>query len=208
MLRLKRDHNQPRPRKATADSWLDDDIVNYWFGLIEGRSQRKMVTNSVPVAEKLKVRVVDSQIWAKVSGGQFKFLCKIPDILDQDKVIIPVHHPGHWTILVVNFSKKRFEYYDTLGASTAEAAKAIATVKECFLRYAVSIQKETSLSSFAQYIPTIQQIPQQENGDDCGVFACTLADYLAQDVEFNFTQADIPRFRLKMVRDIRQRRLD
>ena len=210
MLRLKREYNN-RPRKATTDSWLDDDIVNYWFGLIEERSVRKMVSNSVPVAEKLKVRVLNSQyFWVEDSHGPNfdKFLCKIPDIFDQDKVIIPVYMSLHWTILVVNFSKNRFEYYDTLGANTVQAGKAIATAKKGFLRYADSIQKGTSLSSYAQYIPTIQQIPQQENGDDCGVFVCTLADYLAQDLVFNFTQDHIPRFRLKMVRDLRQRRLD
>jgi sentrin-specific protease 1 len=170
-----------------------------------------MVSNSVPVAEKLKVRVVNSQFWGKGSSEpdfHMKFLRKIPDIFDQDKVIIPVHLPGHWTLLVVNFSKQLFEYYDTMGANKAQAAKAIATVMKCFLQYAVSIRKETSLSSYAQYIPKIQQIPEQGNGDDCGVFMCTLADYLAQDLDFNFTQADIPRFRLKMVRDIRQQRLD
>lgn len=38
-------------------------------------------------------------------------------------------------------------------------------------------------------------VPQQNNSSDCGVFVCKFIEYVSQDREFNFTCADMPRFR-------------
>ena len=33
-----------------------------------------------------------------------------------------------------------------------------------------------------------QDIPQQMNGSDCGMFACKFAEYITREAEINFTQ--------------------
>ena len=38
-------------------------------------------------------------------------------------------------------------------------------------------------------------IPQQNNGDDCGVFVCAFAKCLSLDLPFNFSFRDISNFR-------------
>jgi sentrin-specific protease 1 len=47
-----------------------------------------------------------------------------------------------------------------------------------------------------------QKIPQQMNKNDCGVFACTFAEYICHGADISFTQEDIPYFRRKMVYEI------
>jgi len=47
-----------------------------------------------------------------------------------------------------------------------------------------------------------QKIPQQMNGSDCGMFACTFAEYLCRGADITFTQQDMPYFRRKMVYEI------
>jgi len=37
--------------------------------------------------------------------------------------------------------------------------------------------------------------PVQSNGRDCGVFVCTIAEYLARDASFNFKQKNMSSFR-------------
>ena len=39
------------------------------------------------------------------------------------------------------------------------------------------------------------RVPQQFNGDDCGVFSIVLADYTAQRRAIDYTQFDMPFFR-------------
>lgn len=65
------------------------------------------------------------------------------------------------------------------------------------------------MSGWQDYSP--KNIPQQNNGYDCGVFACQFAECLSRadggageeerDV-FNFTQADMPFLRKRLVVDI------
>jgi hypothetical protein len=47
-----------------------------------------------------------------------------------------------------------------------------------------------------------QKIPQQMNGSDCGMFACTLAEYICSGADVSFTQQDMPYFRRKMAYEI------
>lgn len=53
------------------------------------------------------------------------------------------------------------------------------------------------------FVPVPQDIPQQENAYDCGVFTCTILEYLSRGEEvFNFTQKHMPYIRRKMILEI------
>ena len=45
----------------------------------------------------------------------------------------------------------------------------------------------------------LQDIPEQLNGCDCGVFTCKYAEYVSQDKAFDFDQGDMPYFRRRMI---------
>ena len=42
----------------------------------------------------------------------------------------------------------------------------------------------------------------QDNGYDCGVFTCAIADCISRSVPFNFNQADMPYFRKRLVVEV------
>jgi sentrin-specific protease 1 len=48
------------------------------------------------------------------------------------------------------------------------------------------------------------EVPQQLNGTDCGVFACTFADFLLDDLPFLFSQSDMASMREKIGMNILQ----
>lgn len=56
-------------------------------------------------------------------------------------------------------------------------------------------------------LTVLQDIPHQKNGDDCGVFACTFAERISRDNEFDFTQSDMLDLRQNMVYEIIQKQL-
>ena len=70
------------------------------------------------------------------------------------------------------------------------------------LREEHKIKKEAvlDLSEWNQIIA--ENIPQQMNGSDCGMFACLFAEFLSRDAEFTFSQEKIPYFRKRMVYEI------
>ncbi len=52
-----------------------------------------------------------------------------------------------------------------------------------------------------------EDIPQQLNGSDCGVFSCKFAEYLSRDAVVNFSQETMPYFRRTMIYEVASRRL-
>jgi len=120
------------------------------------------------------------------------------NIFEYDKIIIPIHLGNHWCCAVINFKKKRFEYYDSLGGSNYACLKILRNfVKEDYLN---KNKKEFDFTGWEDYMPS--DIPQQTNGYDCGVFACKYADYVAKDQPFNFSQKHMRYFRKRIVLDI------
>ncbi|KAI5636044.1 hypothetical protein NE865_11245 [Phthorimaea operculella] len=48
----------------------------------------------------------------------------------------------------------------------------------------------------------LKDIPQQMNGSDCGMFACTFAEFAARNAPFSFTQTHMPYLRRKAALEI------
>jgi len=63
-------------------------------------------------------------------------------------------------------------------------------------------KKKTEFDSTGWELINVQDIPQQMNGSDCGVFACQFAEHLARGAKLNFTQEQMPFFRRKMALEI------
>lgn len=109
------------------------------------------------------------------------------DVFALDKLIIPIHLTNHWCLAVIDFSKKEFQYYDSLGggqtcfsvkfAFSPHFYQLIQKKKKMFLQelkkylkdeHKDKKQKELDLTGWKEYVP--KDIPHQQNGYDCGVF--------------------------------------
>lgn len=56
-------------------------------------------------------------------------------------------------------------------------------------------------------VTVLQDIPQQMNGSDCGMFACTFAEFSSRGARYTFSQAHMPYLRRKAALEILQARL-
>ena len=184
--------------------WLEEEVINFFFRMIDERSKTIERSGSIP-----RIRSVSSYYTIQDSSAPNfnKWIRGIEDVFEVDLVFLPYNiGQSHWALVVVNFRLARFEYYDSLGSSTNQAQRRIGIVKRMFELEAAERKKTFNFSN-GDYIATFQEIAEQTNEDDCGAFICTYADCLAQDLNLDFTQANIPSFRLKMVRDIRAGKL-
>lgn len=68
-------------------------------------------------------------------------------------------------------------------------------------------RKEFDTNGWQLFSKKSQEIPQQMNGSDCGMFACKYADCITKDRPINFTQQHMPYFRKRMVWEILHRKL-
>jgi hypothetical protein len=138
------------------------------------------------------------------------------DIFKSKYIFFLIHNSTHFELAVVFVEDSMICYYDPLLLTTK-------TRNKC--AHKLDIQK-TKLKGFLQYLkdehvdkkgcemPNAKKwelksmdkndIPQQENVSDCGVFVCMFCDYILNGCELNFKQDDIMEgsWRQKMILSI------
>ena len=96
-----------------------------------------------------------------------------------DIILIPYCNGSHWTLLVVNVTLKRLEYYDSLGGGCNPNLVEGTMVVLSSWRAASNIPLETG------NWPTLDMYhlgvaPHQRNYCDCGIFVMRVAEHLVR----------------------------
>ncbi|KIY51367.1 cysteine proteinase [Fistulina hepatica ATCC 64428] len=209
-------------QRLRPGQWLNDEIINFYGALILGRSEsgqenQNPRSKGVPGKNILDVHYFSSFFWSKLtdSGYQAGRLAKWTkkfDIFAKDAVLIPVNHSNfHWTSACINFRRKRIESYDSMGMPRKHVFTHLREYLDAEHR-----NKKKKPFDFTGWEDcsrmcnnySMQDIPQQENGFDCGVFTCQFLEALSRGEEqFSFTQEDMPYLRRRMVWEILHARL-
>lgn len=63
-------------------------------------------------------------------------------------------------------------------------------------------KKKSSYNTQDFILENVKDIPQQMNGSDCGMFACTFAEFISRNAKITFSQEHMPYLRKKMVVEI------
>jgi len=199
--------------------WLNDEVVNFWLGMIQERSNNRASSRQYPKEHQAKVFIMNTFFWTKLyNNGVYRYknvrrwtkksrLKKLglETIFDLDKFLIPVHIGNtHWCAGVINFKKKRFEYYDSLGGRN-----------EMFFKFSKRYLFDESrdkkgvdfcLDEFEDFCP--EDTPQQGNGSDCGVFMLKFLEWACEcrdpRGECGFSQKHMRYFRRRTLLEIIQ----
>ncbi|XP_039602657.1 sentrin-specific protease 1 [Polypterus senegalus] len=180
-------------------NWLNDEVINFYMNMLVERSKQ----TGFP-----KVHAFNTFFFPKVKSAGFSAVrrwTKKVDIFAMDILLIPVHLGVHWCLAVVDFRKKNISYFDSMGGSDNEACKTI----QKYLEQESLDKKVTKLDTtgWVLHCKKRNEIPQQMNGSDCGMFTCKYADYITKDKPITFTQKHMPYFRRRMVWEILNKKL-
>lgn len=177
------------------DNWLNDEIINAYMYLIVRRSKQKVYSFNTFFYPKLR----DS------GYSSVKRWTRKVDIFSHDIILIPIHLGNHWCLSVIDFRLKVVSYYDSLGGSTYGCCKILLN----YLKAESNDKKKQDFDeeNWSQKDRYSEGIPRQSNGSDCGVFACTYAEYITRGAKFDFNQKDMPYFRKKMIYEITRGKL-
>ncbi|KAF4572677.1 Smt3-specific protease [Pleurotus pulmonarius] len=184
--------------------WLNDEIINFYGSMILARSESSKENPGGKASKPLKVHYFSTFFWPKVLDGYDKSRLakwtKKFDIFDKDVVLLAVNHGNtHWTSAAINFRQKRIEAYDSMNGDQTYVLKHLRAYVDAEHRN--KKKKPFDFTGWEDYSP--KDIPQQENAYDCGVFTCTILEYLSRGEEvFNFTQKHMPYIRRKMILEI------
>ncbi|KAL0267500.1 UNVERIFIED_CONTAM: hypothetical protein PYX00_009753 [Menopon gallinae] len=178
-------------------NWLNDEVVNFYMNLIMERGKNSKLP---------KVYAFNTFFYPKlISSGHasLKRWTKKVDIFSYDMVLVPVHLRMHWCMSLIDFRSKEVRYYDSMGSSNNICLQALLT----YLEDESLDKRKIPYSTSDWRKKNVEDIPQQMNGSDCGVFSCMFAEHLSRDTPILFTQDNMPYFRRKMVLEILEGKL-
>ena len=141
-------------------------------------------------------RYANVKRWSKRVPGQ--------DVFQLNKIFMPVNVGGvHWCCAVIDIPQKRIQFYDSMAGSGTHILSALFQ----YLQDEYQNKKHSPMPHLHEWklIPgndPSQQIPQQQNGYDCGVFTCMFADFISRDVPLLFTQKHINECRKRIALSI------
>uniref|UniRef100_A0AAZ3RGI1 Ubiquitin-like protease family profile domain-containing protein n=1 Tax=Oncorhynchus tshawytscha TaxID=74940 RepID=A0AAZ3RGI1_ONCTS len=180
-------------------NWLNDEVINFYMNLLVERGKDP----GLPT-----VHTFNTFFFPKLRGAGYSAVrrwTKKMDIFSVDVILVPVHLGVHWCLSVVDLRKKTVTYFDSMGGNNDEACRIL-------LQYLQQESKDKKGKDLDTSEWTLQskkrnEIPQQMNGSDCGMFTCKYAEYITKDKPITFTQKHMPYFRRRMVWEILNRKL-
>ncbi|CAM9271486.1 unnamed protein product [Chrysoparadoxa australica] len=186
--------------------WVNDEVINFYlrFLLAKNRARPTGPGTSCP-----RCAIFTSYFYSQLSDNgrgyryanvhRFTRKAKL-DISKVDRLLVPINEgQSHWTLAVVNFKRKCFQYYDSMGGTCQQAYEDI--VRYVDEEYRDKHAKGCDISGWP--VHWLQDIPMQANSVDCGVFMMLFAARVSEGKAVNcFSQDDIPYWRRRIALDI------
>ncbi|XP_075265140.1 uncharacterized protein LOC142357376, partial [Convolutriloba macropyga] len=206
-------------RRLLPGEWLSDEVINMYMKLLQQRNKRLQQLNSCNNGNAGKqlprCHFFSSFFYNKLfmDSGNYDYSAvrrwtgkaKLPrvfqdcsNILQCDKIFVPIHQPGHWCMAVIDIKNKCFNYYDSMGGGDRACLRNLARYIQDEAKD--KLGQDLDVSDWPHCFP--KSVPQQRNGHDCGMFAVKCADYESRGKAFTFSQADMEYFRKRTVYEL------
>jgi sentrin-specific protease 1 len=189
-------------RRLQEKQWLNDEIINFYMKLLQERDKElcKNFADRSPsyffsshFMDLLKTR--DEYNFQKVR----RWAKDVP-MSEQRRIYFPINiNNQHWALAVVHMDIKEIRYYDSIFGENKGNP-----YMESLLRWL----KDVGIKTSDWKCVGVRDIPQQNNGSDCGMFTILFCDFLSDDLPMAFSQKEINHYRKKTVIKLLNGRLD
>ncbi|KAI6178933.1 ULP-PROTEASE domain-containing protein [Aphelenchoides besseyi] len=183
---LVNEFNLPITRKdlqtLSPKSWLNDEVINFYFSLIVKRSK---TIEGLPMVYAFSTYFFTA-LTNPHSKSRIHRWTKGVNLFEYDLVLVPLHLGAHWCLAVIDNEKRQLRDY---------------------LQQESEKKYESKYSVNNYELIDLEPCPKQMNGFDCGVFTCRFAEYLSRRAPFNFNQRHMPSYRKRIVIEIVTKKL-
>lgn len=173
--------------------WLNDNVIDFYLSLVS-ESSDLVYCWTTHFFSTLKSKGYQGVArWAKRR--------KI-NVTEKKKVIVPINIMStHWAMAVIDNEAKQIRYHDSLSSSGNR------TAVELLALYMEKEAERLLVPPLEYQLMPNAKTPQQQNGYDCGVFTCTVAKYIARNLDLSFSQKDMKTIRRRMAYEIIEKSL-
>ena len=192
--------------------WLNDEVINLTIKqmLAQSAAARKVAAegdegegNNAPPAvymfnTQFYVILVEREGYKYKEVRRFTKRAKV-DIFALDFVLVPLHvRNNHWCLACFDMARKELSYLDSLQGPADNRLENLL----CWLRDEHQDKKGAALDTSDWTLLQRNDIPEQNNLVDCGMFMLRNANCLIRGVPLAFTQGDMPDLRKRTVLDL------
>ncbi|PJF18271.1 putative sentrin/sumo-specific protease [Paramicrosporidium saccamoebae] len=169
--------------------WLNDEVINFYMQLIMERSLSKRT--GLP-----SVHVFSTFFYPKLRDRGYDLVRTStrrvsPSVLKKDLILFPIHLGMHWCMAAIDFRSRTISYYDSLHGSNKQC---LSVLRDWIAKESMDKLKcDFDFTGWTLSCP--KDIPAQQNGYDCGVFALAFAEHLSRDAQFDFSQSNMLHWR-------------
>jgi len=187
--------------------WLNDEVINLYLELLKEREKREP-------NRFLKCHFFNTFFYKKLACGKNGYDYKSVkrwtsqrklgyELIECDKIFVPVHKDVHWCLAIINVKENFFQYLDSLGGMDHNVPKVLA-------RYISEEVKDKSnrVINTSLWHEELVDIPLQRNGWDCGMFMLKYIDFHSRGLPLSFSQEHMEYFRKRTAKEILRLRAD
>uniref|UniRef100_A0A3Q2PN04 Sentrin-specific protease 5 n=1 Tax=Fundulus heteroclitus TaxID=8078 RepID=A0A3Q2PN04_FUNHE len=158
------------------EQWLNDQVMNMYGELIMESSHHEVhFLNSF----------FHRQLMTKGYNGVRRWTKQV-DLFSKSLLLVPIHLEVHWCLVTADISTKKICLYDSQGHSLFQFSK----------------EKKNAAFEEGWTVSIEENIPQQTNENDCGVFVLEYSRCLALSRPLQFSQQDIPKIRRRIYKEL------
>ncbi|XP_032415485.1 uncharacterized protein LOC116717915 [Xiphophorus hellerii] len=107
-----------------------------------------------------------------------------PQAQDLDWVLIPVWHPGHWTLCILKPKHREIFFLDSINGTGFTDENRIRTLREVCL--------QMSSGPWTEFVGNdVEGLPKQGLSNNCGMFVVMYALYFVMGASFDFSENDM-----------------
>ena len=185
------------PSHKLSDALLSNFLVNKLFHMIEEDALKK----------GNPVRTCNMEVHQRMTEPSIEVFLQChyeriyASILDGEVILCPCLDGDHWCLVAIFLKFKRTVYLDSLfrGIGAQRAFRRLGNFLDCAMRLRGEVYRQEQWEFFI--IPT-NDIAQQLNSVDCGVFVVKWAQHIAEGRVIDFNQQHIDDFRYSLILDI------
>ncbi|XP_050531677.1 E3 ubiquitin-protein ligase SH3RF2-like isoform X2 [Daktulosphaira vitifoliae] len=175
--------------------FINDEDINQYLELISHHSSDDILILNTSFYKTLKY-----EGYKKASNWT-----KDVDIFSKEKLLIPVfvEVENHWCLIVVNFSKKTIEYYDSLKIQYFICLKKI--LKYLMREHIIKKGKDLKAGNWSLHIS--RKCPQQNNPWDGGFYVCKFVECLSKNQPIKFEHLNMSKYKKQLLYEIKHKKL-
>ncbi|XP_022087966.1 uncharacterized protein LOC110977818 [Acanthaster planci] len=176
--------------------WLNDCVINAYFFLLSVVSPLKVFTHSSFFFLSLFKRGYEG----------VKRWTKNVDLFEQDLIFIPVHNKSHWSLVVVHIREGIIEYYNS-STMLDGYPRSMMHVRD-YLQAEAKNREKSKFCNIKWELYIVEDIPRQQNMDDCGLFICQYAKKISLKQNVTFDNKETVNLRRQMLRELIRRKIE